>query len=226
MNEKLILENAKRFLVNYLKNKEVDYEPAHPWRKDGAFRVQHSLRVTEYARKIATTEDLAPSEIFIIELASILHDIGALDDRENHTEKSYDIVNDWLSFNSNFGLAQSEIDLILEMIKEHSNKKDRDENIFFNILKDADILDEIGVMSILLATHRVDRNSSFFHENLRKKIEDFEIPFCDEKIELCFTQTAKQIIMEKKKYIKLFLQQLCYESEGSMTEEEYQNYND
>ena len=226
MNENLILENAKRFLVNNLKNKEVNYEPAHPWRKNGTFRVQHSLRVAEYARKIAIAEGLVPREIFMIELASILHDIGALDDRENHTVKSRDIAYEWLIVNDKFSLSQSEIDLILGMIKEHSNKEDRDENIFYNILKDADILDEIGVMSILLATHRVDRNSSFFHENLKRKIEDFEIPFCDDKMELCFTQTAKQIIVEKKEFIKAFLLQLSYESEGSMTEEEYSKYID
>ncbi len=226
MNENFILENAKKFLINYLKNQKVDYEPVHPWRKDGIFRVQHSLRVRGYAKIIADTEGLAEREIFLVELASLLHDIGAFDDRENHTARSRTIAGDWLGQNSNFDLVQSEIDLVLGMIEEHSNKEERDSNKLCNILKDADILDEIGVMSILMATHRVDRGSSFFHENLKKKIEEFEIPFCDKKMELCSTQKAKQIIMEKKKFIESFLQQLESETEGSMTEEEYKKYID
>lgn len=215
---KLIIEKAKQFLIKYLKNKKIKGDIIHPWRADGIFLIQHSLRVEGYIRKIIKNEKINKKDEIILRVAGILQDIGSIDDRKNHPCKSVEITYKWLNENGKFGLPIKEIEKLLFLIKDHSNKGKRTDDILSNIIKDADILDEIGVMSIFLASNRVDKNSSFFFEQLLKRINEFEIPFCDQKLKLIYTNTAKDILLKKKNFIKLFSKQLQNELYGSISE--------
>jgi hypothetical protein len=99
------------------------------------------------------------------------------------------------------------------MIAEHSNKETPESDFCTAVLKDADTLDEIGALSILMASNWIDRQSPFFFHHLQKRLINFEIPFCDEKLSILNTTEAKNILKEKKQFIENFIVQITDELE-------------
>jgi len=219
---KNILNEARAYLVNSLKGKRRGYEIRHPWRKDWEFEVLHSLRVESYVLKILACEDhsLSEHEITLLCLAAILHDIAKLDQRENHAESGAQIVGKWLQDHAGDILKSEDVTRVLEMIADHSNKNVREKNYPKSVLKDADTLDEIGVMSIFMTSNWLERQSPFFFYDLRQRLIDFELPFCDKKLSILNTEGAKEILREKKSFVENFIAQLTDELEAdSYTEQ-------
>jgi HD superfamily phosphodiesterase len=211
-----VLDDARTFLVNSLKGKHSRIETMHPWRKDWEFGVLHSLRVESYALKILAREDhsLSDHEIILLRLVAILHDIAGFDQRENHAELGAEIVKAWLHDHPSHDLKRVDIETVLEMIADHSNKGIREENYSKAVLKDADTLDEIGAMSIFMTSNWVDPGSPFFFYELRQRLIDFEIPYCDKKLSILNTAGAKDILREKKVFMENFIAQLTDELEA------------
>ena len=96
-----IVEEARKFLISYISDKSCSYETIHTWRKDSTFIILHSLRVYSYAMKIIETEKskLTSSDILLIQVSAILHDIGKCNGKEDHAIKSAEIVDNWLNEN-------------------------------------------------------------------------------------------------------------------------------
>jgi HD superfamily phosphodiesterase len=209
MNENT-LEEGKRFMISYLKGKNIDYETMHPWRNSWEFVVLHSLRVEGYVRKILATEmkDLSHEEVLTTRLAAILHDIGRIHKRENHALIGRDIIHNWLRENQAIFNSIKDPDRLLYLIERHSNKEDDDLDYCLKVLRDADILDEIGVMSVFMASNWIDRSNPYFFQLLSDRVENFEIGFCDNGFRLLNTETAKSILSEKRKFIELLDKQL------------------
>ncbi len=196
-----ILEDARAYLVNFLKGKSNNPETKHPWRKGWEFAVIHSLRVESYALKILSREQhsLSEYEITLIRLAAILHDIGRLDKRESHAGFGAEIAKNWLQENSELSLRKFDVDKVVELIADHSNKNIREQDFCKAVLKDADTLDEIGVISIFMAGNWLKNQSPFFFHDLRQRLVDVELPFCDKKLAILNTEGAIAILREKKR---------------------------
>lgn len=216
MNEK-ILDEGKKFLVSYLKGKTIDYETYHPWRKNWEFIVLHSLRVEGYVRKILSSEkqNLSQNEVLVTRLAAILHDIGRIHRREEHALLGRDIISDWLQNNQDIPMSIKESNKLLYLIEKHSDKEDGDEDYCLKVLRDADVLDEIGAMSIFMTSNWIDRKNPYYFNLLADRIENFEIRFCDNGFKLLNTESAKSILHEKRKFITLFNDQLKDELYGT-----------
>lgn len=216
MNENA-LELGRKFLATYLKGKKVDYETYHPWRNNWEFVLLHSFRVESYAKKILAMEKhgLSPNETLIIRLAAILHDIGRIITRENHAKLSKDIISEWLATEDSIKLTKEETSKLLYLIGKHSDKEDGDEDYSLKVVRDADILDEIGAISIFMASNWIDRGNPYFFELLQDRIEKREITFCNEGFKLIKTESAKIILQEKKDFITLFNNQLKDELIGT-----------
>ncbi len=208
-----LLDDARAYLVTYLKDRRNDSETKHPWRKDWEFAVLHSLRVEGYALEILGRENhsLSGHEVVLLRLAAILHDIARLGKRENHASAGAEIAKKWLLENSRHHLKRSDITKTLEMISDHSNKDAREQDFSKAVLKDSDTLDEIGVMSIFMASNWLERQSPFFFHELRKRLIDFELPFCDKQASILNTDGAKEILREKKAFVENFIAQLTDE---------------
>jgi len=204
MNEN-ILNEAKKFLVSYLKGKNIDYETIHPWRKGWEFIVLHSFRVEGYVKRILDREnhDLSNDEILLTQLGAILHDIGRIVKREDHSLIGRDIVNDWLKNNASIRSTIKEPDRLLHMIEKHSFKEAFTDDYCLKVLRDADVLDEIGVMSIFMTSNWIDRNNPYYFKLLYDRVQNFEINFCNKGFKLLNTESAKQILNEKKEFITL-----------------------
>jgi hypothetical protein len=93
----------------------------------------------------------------------------------------------------------------------HSNKADPEPDPSKAILKDADTLDEIGVMSIFMAANWVETNSPFFFHDLRQRLIDVEIPFFERKLAILNTKGAEEILLEKKAFMQTFIAQVTDE---------------
>jgi HD superfamily phosphodiesterase len=206
-----ILDEAREFLLQSFDGKQRQVETKHPWRKDWRFAVLHSLRVEAYAVKILAHErhSLSEHEIILIRLAAILHDLARMENVENHGKLGADMAEPWLRRQPS--LTEDDIERVHEMIADHSNKKVRERNYSKAVLKDADVLDEIGVMSIFMAGNWLERNSAFFFYELRQRLIEFELPFCDQEFSILNTDGARRILNEKKAFIEDFITQLTNE---------------
>jgi HD superfamily phosphodiesterase len=212
-----ILEEGKKFLVNYLKGRKINYEVKHPWRNSWEFIVLHSLRVEGYVKKILAgeTKVLTQEEVLTTRLAAILHDIGRIHEREGHALIGRDIVHNWLKENPIIFNQIENPDRLLHLIERHSNKEDGDSNYCLNLLRDADVLDEIGIMSVFMASSWIDRSNPYFFNLLSDRVEKFEISFCDKGFRLLKTETAKGILEEKRKFLETLDEQLKDELYGT-----------
>jgi len=210
-----ILEQARIFLISSLKDKVNEHESKHPWRREWQFTVLHSFRVEEYVSKILLREkhNLSDDQISLIRLAAILHDVGRLDNREIHAQIGSEIASNWLHNQFVDIFSQSEIDCVKTWISGHSNKGIPEKDFGLAVLKDADVLDEIGVMSIFMAGNWLDNHSPYFFDNLKQKLINVELSFCDQQLSLLNTQGGKQLLMEKKSFITAFIDQLSSELE-------------
>lgn len=226
--EEIILEEAKKFLVSYLRGRIINYETIHPWRNTWEFVVLHSLRVEGYVKKLLNIENdqLSYEEVLLTRLAAILHDIGRIHIRENHATLGKDIVEQWLGENKDIANEVQNIERLLYLIEKHSDKETEDDDYCLKILQDADILDEIGAMSIFMASNWIDKNNPYFFRLLSDRVQGFEVNFCNEGFKLLKTVAAKKIMDEKKSFITDFskgLKEEIYGTEifGEVTIEEY-----
>lgn len=219
--ENNLLEQARAFLKECLIDKGLDYETIHSWRKDLKHVILHSYRVYSIAMKIIEIERerLSKEEILIIQLSAILHDIGKGEVMEEHAAKGAEIVEAWLCENPDINLTFEDRKRIVNIIRDHSNKENIEDDLCSAILKDADVLDEIGALSIFMASNRIDKHDPYFFNYLKERLETFELVYCDEKMKNLKTEAAKKILREKVEFIKGFIAQLEFEIEG--TEELY-----
>ncbi len=211
-----ILDQARKFLISFLEGQECSYENIHPWRMDWRFVVHHSFRVERYAVKIMQAEArFTADEVLTVRLACILHDIGRMIKRENHAFRGSEIIRQWLGQNPELARAVPDHKSLLQLISEHSDKSSREDQPLLAILKDADTLDEIGVMSIFMASNHLDRESSFFFHDLLARVKGYEIEFCERKMKILNTEAAREILQGKKRFIENFICQLENELLGT-----------
>jgi uncharacterized protein len=209
-----ILDEARRFLVNSLEGKSNDVETKHPWRNHWEFGVLHSLRVEANTLKILARENhaLSEHEILLLRLAAILHDISKIGGtKEGHASAGAEVAEKWLCDAASQWLDDNDINRVTAMIADHSNKATKDQDFSNAVLKDADTLDEIGAVSIFMTGNWLDRQSPYFFHDLRQRLIDFEIPFCDRKLALLGTAGAREILAEKKAFVESFIVQLSNE---------------
>lgn len=210
-----ILDATRKYLVDYLKDQRQanPSEGKHPWRKDWKFAVLHSLRVESYAMQIIAREPqpLSAHEVRLVQVAAILHDIARLGDRRIHAQAGAEIAAKWLRAHAADIFDPGDIARIHKIIAGHPAKEQPDDDPCSRILKDADVLDEIGVMSIFMASNWIEKESALFFHQLRRRIIEREIPFCDQEFARLQTDAAREILREKKAFIENFIAQITDE---------------
>jgi len=207
-----LLEEARKFLIECLRDKRNQRENLHHWRKSWEFTVQHSLRVENLALQIMAVE--APlyteAQTLVLRLAALLHDVARLDvdDVATHAERAAFLVTGWLDARPDLAVQVSDREYLLSLIVHHSEKDTPGPDLVHGILKDADALDEIGAMSILMCANWVDRTSPDFLADLEERLRMVELPFCDRKLAQLNTAAARAILVQKRQFIAGFASQL------------------
>jgi uncharacterized protein len=210
-----LLEDARNYLIEFLRGKPNAFETKHLWRKDWEFAVLHSLRVEAYVLKIlaAEAQRLSESEVGLLRLAAILHDLGRIEMRAGHAQRGAEIASEWLGEHTAGILTGAEVERVVDLIAVHSNKSEPDPDFSKAVLKDADTLDEIGVMSIFMSANWIEAQSPFFFHHLKQRLIEYELPFCERKMGILNTQGAKEILRAKKAFIEGFIAQMSDELE-------------
>ena len=208
-----ILREARLFLVESLKG-QINPETTHAWRKDWRYVVLHTLRVERTILKILTHEqrDIPAVELEQLQLAAVLHDIGKFMDRELHAQAGVEIAREWLREKL---LPTDYIDCVVELVTTHSNKTGNEPDFCKAILQDADVLDEIGALSLYMMPNWVDQTSPFYLNLLHDRILEYELPFCESKMQILNTAGAKTILQERKDFLENFAAQMREELSGN-----------
>jgi uncharacterized protein len=205
-----ILKQARYFLIAFLRSKHNPLVTKHPWRNEWEFAVLHSLRVEAYVQRILEREqhNLDHDDIVLLRLAAILHDIGRFEETDNHAETGAAIVNKWLQTQPALKNEISCVETLLGLIASHSEKEQPEEDYGKAVLKDADILDEIGILSVFMAANWVNHQSPFFFHQLRDRLVEFEIPFCERALAKLNTLGGKAMLNKKRAFIQMLITQL------------------
>ena len=113
--------------------------PNYPFRN----RFEHTMRVYRWAVKLQAK---VGGDLEIIALAALLHDVGWEEGRE-HGEVGAEIAVEYLD---SIGLQTEKIKRIGEIILVHDDKDTKRElSLECQVVMDADLLDEVGAISIL-----------------------------------------------------------------------------
>lgn len=213
-----LLGEALEFLKSRLDGKSKSYETIHPWRKTGRFVVLHTLRVEATALRLLSSElpGASPEEVFELRLAVRLHDVARLDAGSEHGEVGAALVRDWLEGDAQRRQALPNPQHVLDMIARHSQKNGVEPDRLLAILKDADLLDEIGALSIFLAGNHVERSSPDYYRLLLERLESAELTYCDQQMAHMHTRFGKQMLLERRSFIEGFITQLRAEQEGAL----------
>lgn len=150
----------------------------------------HSLRVAEKCREIAFDE--GTENVFISELAGLLHDIGRVPEfftpgnTKSHHELSYELLQKWFREDPEFNfLTLAQKKELLYAVRYHwSNAADDYESAW--ILRDADKID-------LLESIGLQRTLDFHKE---EKMQELDIRLKYDSYYWLHTETAKKIVKE------------------------------
>lgn len=213
-----VYDESVKVLIEYFKNNIGSSKNEHCNSQNWMFCIKHSLRVENYASRIKENFDsLSKSDIYTLQAAAIFHDIGNVVQRESHGEVGAEIVRN--IFDNTEYLSKCEIDKerLIHIIANHSDKEnENDRDLVSVILKDSDILDQIGAMSILMQGSKHDYNSYGYYHEVLEDLRSTELHYCEKEYLLLKTNPAKKIMDKKIKLIKDFQKMLENELSGEM----------
>lgn len=214
MNKELIIKNT----VDFVKMKLSDDSSGHDW--------WHIYRVWQLAKTLYKTEQ---GDLFVIELAALLHDIA--DWKFHETEEAgLDEVRKWLnSQNVESTVSKKVIEIIANVSFKGAGVKDKMISIEGKIVQDADRLDAIGAIGVARTfafggkfgnqmhnpneKHQMHNSFSEY-----KKLKGTTVNHFYEKLFLLKdrmnTKSAKKIASERHQFMELFLNQFYDEWDG------------
>lgn len=167
-------------------------------------RYLHTLRVLKWAERI---QELEGGDIEVIRIASILHDIG-WQEGENHAITSKRLAEEYLS---SIHYDKDKLPIVLEAIENHNSRKtDRQLHIESFIIMDADILDEVGALSIIwdamAVAYEQEANYNIVYQRIKEYTKELK-----ERAILLRTETGLKFYLERIKLIDDFLVNMEYE---------------
>lgn len=167
-------------------------------------RYSHTLRVLKLAERLQEKEG---GDIDVIKIAAIFHDTG-WSDIEAHGIVSKRIADVYLS---KINYDSDKKGKILEAIENHSSRENTTLlSIESYILMDADILDEVGALSILWDGMASTYEDDPSYVNAYNRIQKYTTKIKDRRGRLK-TATGKEYYEEKIEFIDRFIKELEFE---------------
>lgn len=205
--------------VGYVKESLTDYDPGHDW--------WHIHRVWQMAKQIAKKEK---ADLFIVELAALLHDIADWKFHSNDLTKGGKVAKQWLE---SLGLDNLTIKRVTKIIDEVSYKgagvKTKPSSLEGEVVQDADRLDAMGAIGIARAFSYGGAKNRLLHDPEIKPIlhADFTaykhnvgttINHFHEKLLLLKdrlnTRSAQKIAEQRHRFLEQYLAQFLAEWDG------------
>jgi len=180
----LEFQNAKQFALDKLKGELSEDLIYHS--------VEHTLDVVKAAKVLGEMEGLQNSDMLLLEIAALYHDIGFIESYEDHEDYSIKITREVLP---NFGFSKEEIEIITSAI--HATKIPQSPlNHIGEVLADSD-LDNLGREDVFVIGQRIHSELSRYGRTLTL-IEWYEEQMSFFKKHRYFTKSAIKIREAKK----------------------------
>ena len=166
-------------------------------------RYSHTLRVLKWAERIHKEEG---GDLEIVKIACLFHDVG-WDKDINHSYVSKEIAEKYLL---GHGYNEEKLDLVLEAVENHNFRNNENEvSLESYIVMDADMLDEVGAMSIIWDSmaSMLTENKSYYdvYERIKYYFNRMNHP------ERLKTKTGKRYYKERLRVIAQFIDELEFE---------------
>lgn len=167
-------------------------------------RFEHTMRVYTWAERLQAIEG---GDLRVIQIASLFHDAG-WDDVLPHEEVSAALAKDYLTTN---GYVDLDIEKVIKVVLNHNRRTSKSIlPIECLIVMDADMLDEIGAITVLwdsMAT-ALDEEPSYIkaYNRLCRYLERNREKFC-----LLKTESGKRFYKERIAFIENFVANLEFE---------------
>jgi len=201
--------------ANYMKEKLAKDSSGHDW--------WHTYRVWQLGKKIANLEK---ADLYVVELASLLHDIADYKLHNGDEEIGPRLAGEWLQSLSVKPEVISHVPEIISNMSFKPNRKSEMRTIEGKCVQDADWLDAIGAIGIarcfafggykgnIMYDPSIKPNPDLTEEQY-KKAKSTQINHFYEKLLLIKdrlnTKTAKKLAEPKHDFIKKFLEQFLNE---------------
>ena len=164
-------------------------------------RFEHIMRVYRWAIKLQAKEG---GDLEIIALAALMHDIGWEENRP-HAEVSAEIAVEYLVEQ---GYDEAKIGRIGDIIMRHNDKDtEEDMSLECRIVMDADLLDEVGAMSILWDCMATAGEDAASYKKAYYRIKNY-YRINQPKIRRCKTTAGRIEYTKRMKCIEEFLSEL------------------
>lgn len=215
MDKRAVIEKTKKFVKNKLSGEG----SGHDW--------WHVYRVWRSAAGIAEKEG---ADLFIVELASLLHDIADWKFNDGDEDAGARLSDQWLS---SLGVDRKTIGHVSDIVKNVSFKGAKVvsgiQTLEGMVVQDADRLDAIGAMGIARAfAYGGYRNREMYDPDIQPKLhqsfEDYKnsksstINHFYEKLlllkDLMNTPTARKLAVERHEFMEEYLERFFKEWEG------------
>lgn len=171
--------------------------PNYPFRD----RFEHTMRVYRWAIKLQAK---VGGDLDIIALAALLHDVGWQEGRE-HGEVGAEIAVEYLD---SIGVEPDKIARIGEIIRIHDDKDtEADLSIECQVVMDADLLDEVGTVSILWDAMATACEEDANYKKAYYRIKNY-FRGNKPKIRRCKTEAARLEYSKRMKLLEEFVFQL------------------
>lgn len=177
--------------------------------------ITHLNRVFENAIKIQKNEG---GDLYVIAIAALIHDLHRLmSNQQNHYVKPEDSLNLAKQILLDCNIDLDKMEHILEVVKNHDNKKNKNFSLETLIIQDADALDAVGEIGLqrtltYCKTHKIPINSP-------KPLDSCEYIADINPISTChyiyrtmipnannlYTKTAKEMAKNKIKILEDFI---------------------
>jgi putative nucleotidyltransferase with HDIG domain len=213
--ENQAIRRSRELLSNY--PSELDAQAPRPLDPEAAaardrgwlLLVNHSLRVEALAVEVARkTPAFAAGDLPLLRVAAIFHDIGSAFGRENHAARGAEVARSLVESDATLAAAGLDVDRLARVIASHSAKGQPQPDLCCTILKDADLLDCIGAMSIAMHIAKLDGEAPDFWRKICEVLLGREMEFCRTHRALLRTTAAAAILDQKERFIRRFAAQL------------------
>jgi uncharacterized protein len=189
----------------------------------------HTLRVWQMAKKIGKEEK---ADLFIVELASLLHDIADWKFQDGDDSVGAMIAKEWLEkFNVDSRTISHICDIIIGVSFKGARVKDNLDSIEGKVVQDADRLDAMGAIGISRCfAYGGSKKRQIYDPNIKpkmhksfeeyKKSESSSINHFREKLFLLKdrmnTKTGKKIAKKRHKFMERYLDIFFKEWDGKL----------
>jgi uncharacterized protein len=169
---------------------------------------EHGVRCAHWARRIALVEG---ADLEIAQISALLHDIGKSVDntREGHARTGAGICDTFLG---SIGFDPAKRARIVDIVRDHiHHARWHDASLEARIQSDADLLDEVGAMTVLWDAMDEGTRPDCSYETAYERIAGVCRNHQHDGNTSYHTETARRFVHARTRFLQHFVDNLAYE---------------